>query len=87
MPLWLPGHSACAHCGRALQQGDDVFLLPPAWLPPWEPLANFRAAPFHRACWLAWPLRERFVERVNATASGYRFGEDGTWQFVGEATS
>jgi hypothetical protein len=46
-------------------------------------MSNFREAPFHRACWLAWPHRARFAERVNATDSGYRFAEDGGWQFVG----
>ena len=84
MPFWLPERSSCTHCGLLLRQGDDVFQLPPAWLPACEPMTNFREAAFHRSCWLAWPHRQRFVERVNATDSGYRFSEDGRWSFVGQ---
>ncbi len=83
MPFWIPGHTACTHCGGLLHRGDDVLLLPPAWLPAYEPMHAFREAAFHRTCWAAWPHRERFVERVNATDSGYRIGDDGQWEFVG----
>ena len=36
MPFWLPGGSSCARCGQVLREGDNVFQLPPAWLPAWE---------------------------------------------------
>jgi hypothetical protein len=85
MPFWIPGLTQCRHCGGVLQPGDDVLLLPPAWLPVWEPMFNFREAVFHRACWVVWPHRQRFIDRVNATASGYRMGIDGNWEFVGQA--
>jgi hypothetical protein len=84
MPFWIPGHSVCRHCGEVLQHDDDVFLLPAACLPDWEPMANFREAPFHRSCWLVWPHRERFIERVNVTNSRYRFDHEGNWAFVGD---
>ena len=83
MPFWIPVKTTCRHCGQTLQRGDDVLMLPPAWLEPWEPMHNFREASFHRVCWESWPLRWRFVERVNATDSGYRMQSDGRWEFVG----
>ena len=72
------------HCGRVLQQTDQVFQLPPAWLPLWEPMTNYREATFHVTCWPMWQYREQFIERVNATDSGYRFAEDDSWSFVGD---
>jgi hypothetical protein len=87
MPFWLPGRTRCGHCGEALRSGDDVVSLPPAWLPAYEPMYNFREAWFHRDCWAAWPHRERFIERVNDTDSGYRIEGDGRWEFVGQRRS
>jgi hypothetical protein len=84
MPFWLAGRTSCGHCGKPLQGDEDVLSLPPAWLPIHEPMSNFREAWFHRACWAVWPHRERFIERVNDTDSGYRMERDGRWEFVGK---
>lgn len=84
MPFWMPSWSPCARCGQRLTAADTVLLLPPAWLERWDPMANFRAAAFHSECWLAWPHRQRFVDRVNQTDSGYRMSTDGDWTFVGQ---
>jgi hypothetical protein len=59
-------------------------MLPEAWLDAWDPMTNFRGAAFHRECWSQWKWRDRFVERVNSTGSGYRMAIDGHWEFVGE---
>lgn len=42
MPIWMPGRTACCHCGGVLHRGADVLVLPPAWLPGYEPMHNFR---------------------------------------------
>jgi hypothetical protein len=84
MPFWMPGTSICPHCGQVLLSEYDVFLLPPAWIPHYEPMTNFRGAAFHRSCWTEWQFRQRFIEIVNGTASGYRFTDDESWSFIDE---
>jgi hypothetical protein len=84
MPFWIAGSTTCRFCGKILLREDEVFTLPPAWLPRWEPMVSFVGEVGHQSCWLDWSLRERFIDRVNQPGSGYRFRADGLWEFVGE---
>ena len=77
---WLslgPGCDVCPHCALPVREKDEDVHFLPFFLPHWELLGNFEMVFFHRRCWDAWPLRQRFIRRVNATGR-YTLAEDGS---------
>ena len=65
MALILLGRSRCALCDQVLEQGQALIATSHFVEDQDHDLWRFSDAGMHRACFLAWPLREEFVELFN----------------------
>ena len=78
MALILRGKTQCSICGVVIKDGDPIVSTTHFIVDENHPLWRFSDSGMHKSCFLAWPLRETFVERYNATIGSVTWG-NGTY--------
>ena len=81
MALILCGKTECSICGVIIKDGDTIVATTHFLRDPNDPLWRFSDSGMHRSCFLAWPLRDTFVERYNATVGTVTWG-NGTYHYM-----
>ncbi len=71
MAITILGASRCPLCGGVIAKDHDFVATSHFITDKTDPLmAAYSDATMHRACFLAWPHREEFVAKFNATMRG-----------------
>lgn len=81
MALILRGKTECSICGVVIKDGDTIVATTHFIGEPSDPLWRFSDSGMHSSCFLAWPLRETFIERYNATVGTVTWG-NGTYHHM-----
>jgi hypothetical protein len=68
----------CALCGETIGPGEPALDTPDFIADESDPLYRVADASVHRACFLVWETRKRFVARFNRVARGL-VAEDGSY--------
>jgi len=76
MTLTLVDHSRCSLCNDALADSDETVSTTAFIDDPEHPLYAFSDTAMHRACFLAWPERPRFVVAYNDFMAKHYRGVD-----------
>jgi hypothetical protein len=76
--LILRGKTPCSICGVVINDTDAIVASTHFIGDQNDPLWRFSDSAMHCGCFLAWPLRETFVERYNATVGTVTWG-NGTY--------
>jgi hypothetical protein len=73
--LIFPGSTACSICGKIIARSDDIVATSHFIGDKNDPLWRFSDSAMHRECFLAWELRQSFVDRYNATVGQITWGD------------
>jgi hypothetical protein len=75
------GKTECSICDVVLKEGDDFVATTHFIADPADPLWPFSDSAMHRSCFLAWDLRQSFVQKYNDTLGTVTWG-NGTYHHM-----
>lgn len=73
-----PRRDVCALCGETIRWGEPALDTPDFIADEHDPFYRVADASVHRACFLVWESRKRFIARFNRLARGL-VAADGTY--------
>jgi hypothetical protein len=79
MALFFPGKTLCSICGVVVESDEKYHATTHFIGDDRDPLWRFSDSVMHEHCFLAWPLRQTFVDRYNATVGKITAG-NGNYQ-------
>ncbi len=74
MALIIRGTTECSLCGTVLIDGDDLVATSHFIADEDDPLWRFSDSAMHRRCFLAWELRQRFIDMYNERVGSITWG-------------
>jgi hypothetical protein len=81
MALILLGKTECSLCGGVLKEDDDIVATTAFINDRDDPLWPFSDSGMHKACFLAWDQRSKFVKKYNETRGAITWG-NGTYHHM-----